>query len=312
MKWPKTLLMKSLSTFLKVLFIPFLLLPGILKAQDLNCDVTVNADQIQTTDRNVFRDMETAIENFMNGRDWTPDEFAPEERIKCSLSITLVEMPSIGVFKATVQIRSSRPVYNTNYESIVFNFADRDFGPFEYVESMPLEFNQNSYTSNLTSMLGFYAYVILGLDYDSFGDLSGTPYYQAAQNVVNAAAQSGFPGWSGLESTRNRFSLIEDLLNQQIQPLRTGIYKYHRLGLDVFEKDPETTRKVVLEVLQSIKVIKARYPGSIFVISFFDAKTDELVNIFDQASMQEKRKAYNLLIDLNPNKTDVYNKIINK
>ena len=287
-----------------------LLLPVVSRAQDLNCDVIINADQIQTTDRNVFQDMETAIENFMNGRDWTPDEFRVEERIKCSLSITLIEMPTIGSFKATVQIRSSRPIYNTSYESIVLNFADRDWA-FTYVESMPLNFNQNSYTSNLTSMLAFYAFVILGLDYDSFGDLGGDSYYQIAQVIVNNAAQSGFPGWSALESTRSRFALIDDLTNQQMQTLRSGIYKYHRLGLDLFEKDPEATRANVIEVLESIRVIKSRYPASIFVISFFDAKTDELVNIFDQASMQEKRKAYNLLVELNPNKSDVYSKIIN-
>ena len=302
--------MKLLLYYSALLLAGTLLWPEWVQAQDLNCDVIVNADQIQTSDRKVFQDMEAAIENFMNGRDWTTDEFKPEERIKCSLSITLVEMPSIGVFKATVQVRSSRPVFNTNYESIVLNFADRDFGPFEYIESMPLEFNQNSYTSNLTSMLAFYAYIILGLDYDTFGELAGTPYYQIAQNIVTNAAQSGFPGWGALQSTRNRFALVEDLMNQQMEGLRTGLYKYHRLGLDVFESDPETTRKEVLQVLEAIKPIKARYPGSIFVIAFFDAKTDELVNIFDQASMPEKRKAYNLLVELNPNKTDVYSKII--
>jgi hypothetical protein len=302
--------MKLLHTFLKIFTLAIIFLPNLVLAQDLDCDVIINADQIQTTDRRVFQDMETAIENFMNGRDWTPDEFKVEERIKCSISINLVEMPSIGTFKATVQIRSSRPIYNTNYESIVFNFADRDWA-FSYVESMPLEFNINSYTSNLTSMLAFYAYIILGLDYDSFGELAGSPYYQIAQNIVTSAAQSNFPGWSGLESTRNRFSLIEDITNQQIQGLRTGIYNYHRLGLDLFEKDPEISRSEVLKVLESIKVIKSRYPGSIFVISFFDAKTDELVNIFDQASMQDKRKAYNLLVELNPNKSDTYSKIIN-
>ena len=303
--------MKLLHTFLKIFTLIIIFLPKLVLAQDLDCDVIINADQIQTTDRRVFQDMETAIENFMNGRDWTPDEFKVEERIKCSLSINLVDMPTIGVFKATVQIRSSRPIFNTNYESIVFNFADRDFGPFEYVESMPLVFNQNSYTSNLTSMLAYYAFVILGLDYDSFGELAGSPYYQTAQNIVTAAAQSGYPGWSGLESTRNRFSLIDDITNQQMQGLRTGIYKYHRLGLDLFEKEPETSRTEILKVLESIKVIKSRYPGSIFVISFFDAKTDELVNIFDEASMQEKRKAYNLLVELNPNKEELYSKIIN-
>jgi hypothetical protein len=301
--------MKLLHIFRNILFSLLLGLSVVSWAQDLNCDVIVNADQIQTTDRNVFQDMERTIEDFMNGRDWTPDEFSVQERIKCSLSITLIEMPSIGRFKATVQIRSSRPAYNTNYESIVLNFADRDWA-FTYVESMPLNFNLNSYTSNLTSMLAFYAYVILGLDYDSFGDLAGGPYFQQALVTVNNASRSGLPGWSALESTRSRFALIDDLTNQQMQALRKGIYTYHRLGLDVFEKEPEVTRKNVLEVLESIRVIKSRYPASIFVISFFDAKTDELVNIFDQASLQDKRKAYNLLVELNPTKSEVYSKII--
>lgn len=296
--------------FRSLLLATILAVPAIGSAQDLNCDVIINADQIQTSDRRVFQDMETAFENFMNGRDWTPDEFKVEERIKCSLSINLTSMPTIGSFSATVQIRSSRPIYNTSYESIVFNFADRDWN-FDYVESMPLEFNQNSYTSNLTSMLAFYAYVIMGLDYDTFGELSGDPFYQIAQVIVNNAAQSGFPGWSGLESTRNRFSLIEDLTNQQMQNLRKGLYNYHRHGLDVYESEPEEAQKNVIKVLEDIKLIKARYPGSIFVISFFDAKSDELVNIFSKGSMQERRKAFNLLTELNPNKSDLYSRIIN-
>jgi hypothetical protein len=287
-----------------------LFLPGGLLAQDLNCDVIINADQIQTSDRRVFQDMETAIENFMNGRDWTPDEFTIEERIKCSISINLVSMPSIGSFSATVQVRSSRPVYNTNYESILLNFADRDWN-FDYLESMPLEFNQNSYTTNLTSMLAFYAYVILGMDYDSFGELAGEQYYQIAQVIVNNAAQSGFPGWSGLESPRNRFSLIDDLTNQQMQGLRKGLYAYHRQGLDIFAEKPEEAQKNVIKVLEEVEKIKARYPGSIFVISFFDAKSDELVNIFSEGAMQERRQAYELLSNLNPNKADTYRKIIN-
>jgi hypothetical protein len=302
--------MKLPHGFKHLVVVLFIALPFSILAQDLNCDVTINADQIQTSDRRVFQDMETAIENFMNGRDWTPDEFKVEERIKCSISINLVSMPSIGTFTATVQIRSSRPVFNTNYESIVFNFADRDWN-FDYIESQPLEFNQNSYTTNLTSMLAFYAYVILGMDYDTFGELAGDQYFQIAQVIVNNAAQSGFPGWSGLQSTRNRFSLIEDLTNQQMQGLRRGLYTYHRQGLDIYEEDQEKAQKNVILVLEEIKKIKARYPASIFVISFFDAKTDELVNIFTQGAMQEKRKAFELLSDLNPNKADTYRKILN-
>lgn len=278
--------------------------------QDLNCDVAIDADRIETSDRRVFEDMERAFEDFLNTRDWSADEIKPEERIKCGLSITLNEMPSIGVYKATVQIRSARPIYNTTYESILFNFADRDWS-FEYVESQPLNFNENDYISNLTSMLAFYAYVIIGLDYDSFGELSGSPYYQKAQNIVTNAQQGNRSGWGALESTRNRYALITDITNQQMEDLRKGYYKYHRLGLDVFEKKPEEARKQVLQVLESVKKIKDRYPSSIFVISFFDAKSEELVDIFSDASIQDKRKAYNLLVDLNPTREDTYKAILN-
>ncbi|MCB0496717.1 MAG: DUF4835 family protein [Cyclobacteriaceae bacterium] len=299
--------MKNASRLLTI----YLLLSAhvVLKGQDLNCDVVIDADRIETSDKRVFEDMEKAFENFLNNRDWSPDEIKPEERIKCGLSITLNEMPSIGVYKATVQIRSARPIYNTTYESILFNFADRDWS-FEYIESQPLNFNDNDYISNITSMLAYYAYVIIGLDYDSFGKLSGTPYFQKAQNIVTNAQQGNRPGWGALESTRNRYALITDITNQQMEDLRVGYYKYHRLGLDVFESKPDEARKQVLEVLESIKKIKERYPSSIFVISFFDAKSEELVNIFADATIQDKRKAYNLLVELNPTKEDIYKAIL--
>ncbi len=278
-------------------------------SQDLNCDVVIDAQRIETSETRIFEDMELALENFLNTRKWSNDEINPEERIKCALTITLNEMPSIGTFKATVQIRSARPIFNTTYESIIFNFADRDWS-FEYVESLPMNFNENDYTSNLTSMLAFYAYIIVGLDYDSFGELAGSPYYTKAQNIVTNASQGGRPGWGALQSTRNRYALINAITNQQIEDLRIGYYKYHRLGLDVFETNPEECRTQILEVLESVKKIKARYPTSIFVISLFDAKSEELVNVFADATQQEKRKAYNLLIELNPIKEDIFKDIL--
>ena len=301
----------KLKTVFRLFILSVLTLSGqIVHGQDLNCDVVIDAARIETSDRRVFEDMEKAFEDFMNTRDWSPDEIKPEEQIKCGLSITLNEMPSIGVYKATVQIRSARPVYNTTYESILLNFADRDWS-FEYVESQPLNFNENDYISNLTSMLAYYAYVIIGLDYDSFGELSGNPYYQKAQNIVTNAQQGNRPGWGALESTRNRYALITDITNQQMEDLRKGYYKYHRLGLDLFETKPEEARKKVLEVLESIKKIRDRYPSSIFVISFFDAKAEDLVDTLSDATIQDKRKAYNLLVDLNPTREDTYKAILN-
>src|SRR6187549_2899142 len=157
--------------------------------QELNCKVTINADQVQTSDRTVFKDMERAFAAFLNTRKWTTDSYKNHERINCTLFLNISKMPSIGNFVASAQITSARPIYNSNYETVLLNFADREW-VFEYIESLPLEYNDNSFISNLTSMLAFYAYVILGMDYDSFGEMGGSPYFQKALVVVNNAQPS--------------------------------------------------------------------------------------------------------------------------
>ena len=279
------------------------------KGQELNCKVLVNADQIQTTERAVFKDMENAFAQFLNTRKWTDDVFNNEERIKCNILLNIDKMPSIGSFSATVQIQSARPVFNTNYEGIILNFADRDW-QFEYVESQPLDFNENSFISNLSSMLAYYAYVIIGLDYDTFGDLGGTQYFQIAQNIVTNAQQSGRTGWSSLESNRNRFWLIEELMNTQMEPVRKGLYVYHRVAMDNFTRDQDKSREQILSVLADMKNVNDINPNSILIISFLDAKSDELVNIFSSGSISVRRQAYNLLVELDPTNRDSYSQIL--
>ncbi len=279
-------------------------------AQELNCNVSVNADQIQTSERGVFKDMETAFSQFMSTRRWTNDVFTAEERINCNIIITIDKMPSIGTFSATVQIQASRPIYNTNYESIIFNFADRDW-QFEYVESQPLEFNENVFQNNLISMLSYYAYIIIGIDYDSFGELEGSPFFQKAQDIVNNSQQSNRVGWDSFGSTRNRHWLVENLNNQQMTDVRKGIYRYHRLGLDTYDTDKENSRKVILGSLKEMDKVKNQYPNSILIISFMDAKIDELVNIFSEGNLQVRREAYDVLIKLDPTQTDKLKTIIN-
>jgi len=277
--------------------------------QELNCKVVVNSERIATSDRQVFMDMEVAFSQFLNERRWTNDAFQNEERIKCNLNMTIDEMPSIGSFRATVQIQSARPIYNSNYESIVLNFADRDW-TFDYVESQPLDFNQNSYTSNLTSMLAYYANIVIGLDYDSFGELGGTKHFQLANNIVTNATSSNRPGWTSLESIRNRFWLVENLLNQRMVEMRKNLYTYHRLGLDIFQDKPDEAEQNILNTLKSIQDVRRSNPQSILVIAFLDAKTDELVNIFSASDNQNKREAYNLLIEIDPSKREKYARII--
>lgn len=277
-------------------------------AQELNFKVIVNADQIQTTDRAVFKDMERAFANFLNTRKWTNDSFKNYEKINATLFLNITKMPTIGNFTANAQVTSARPIYNTNYESVLLNFADREW-EFEYIESFPLEYNDNAYISNLTSMLAFYAYIILGMDYDSFSELGGTPYFQKALMVVNNAQTSNRPGWQALGSNRNRYALIENLNNPQMVELRKNTYRYHRQALDVFDKTPDQSRQIVLEVLKNVKTVWNIYPNSIFVISFFDTKANELVNIFSDGNLQVRREAYDILNSLDP-KRNIYQKII--
>jgi hypothetical protein len=291
-----------------LLLVFFLCFSITLIGQELNCKVTVNGDRVPSSDRTVLRDMERAFANFINTRKWTNDTYQIHEKINCSLFINISEMPSIGNFQASVQVAAARPIYNSNYESVLLNFADRDWD-FEYVESLPLEYNDNTYISNLTSMLAFYAYVILGMDYDSFSPMGGNPYFQKALIVVTNAQQAGRAGWQALGSNRNRYSLIEALNNPQMAEMRKGTYTYHRLAMDNFEKTPDQSRDQVLEVLRSVQKAWRINPNSILVISFFDTKSNELVNIFSEGNIQVRREAYDILSAVDP-KRDIYRKII--
>jgi hypothetical protein len=277
-------------------------------AQELNVKVTVNADQIQTTDRNVFKDMERAFANFLNTRKWTTDNYKNYEKINCSIFLNISKMPTIGNFTASAQITAARPVFGTNYESVLLNFADREW-EFEYIESYPLEYNDNAYMNNLTSMLAFYAYIIIGMDNDSFSEMGGTPFFQKALNVVNNAQSGNRAGWQALSSNRNRYSLTENLNNPQMIELRKNTYKYHRLALDVFEKNPDQSREIILQVLKDVKKVWSIYPSSILVTTFFDAKATELTNVFSDGSLPIRREAYDILSSIDPKRT-IYKKII--
>jgi hypothetical protein len=189
------------------------------------------------------------------------------------------------------------------------NFADRDW-EFEYIESQPLEYNDNTYTNNLTSMLAFYAYTIIGMDYDSFSELGGTPYFQKALIVVNNAQSSNRPGWQAIGSTRNRYWLVENLINPQLADVRKSVYSYHRLGLDTFEKTPDKSREIIVKGLRDLKKARDINPNSILVISFLDAKSKELANIFSDGAMPVRKEAYDLIVSIDPSNRSSYDKII--
>ncbi len=294
------------------LFIGILLISGItfqVLSQELNCRVAVNDELAQTSDRQVFRDMEKAFARFLNDRKWTDDSYKVDERIECNLAITIESMPAVGFYKATVQIQSSRPIFNTSYSSLIFNFADRDW-QFEYVESTPLDFGDNVFTSNLTSMLAFYAYLIIGLDNDTFEEFGGEDQFKKMLDIVNLAQQSDRAGWQAFQSNRNRYWLSENLTNQDLRLIRKGLYTYHRLAMDQFESKQDESRNLIINVLNDIEVANRNVPNNILMISFFDAKKNEIASIFEKANPTMKKDAYNILVKLDPSNTEKYKSII--
>lgn len=286
------------------LFTPFVVL-----AQELNCRVVVNADQVQTTERSIFQEMEVTFAEFINNRRWTEDQYDQEERINCNLILTISQMPSIGRFEASVQVLSSRPVFNTDYESVLMNFADRDW-TFEYVASQPIQFSENTFLDNISSLLAYYAYMIIGFDYDSFSELGGEDYFQKAWQVVINAQQSGYPGWEQFNSIRNRYWLAENLLSNEMEPIRRAQYQYHRQGMDILSEQPDEAHKSILESLGQIQKANNARPRSILTISFLDAKADELAQIFTTGNPSERREAYNILTNIDPTKSDVFEVMI--
>ena len=281
-------------------------------SQELNCNVIVDATQVQTQEKQIFKDLQTSIYDFMNSRAWTNHDYRTEEKISCNIIIQVTEVssPTGGIFKATAQIQSSRPVFNSDYETVTFNFADKNFN-FDYMQSQDLFYNENSYTSNLTSLLAFYAYVIIGYDYDSFSKLGGTEYFNKAREIVNNAQQAPFEGWQAFQEINNRYWIIDDIMNVQFEPFRRGMYEYHRLILDTFS-DPtkhQTHHEQLIKMLKEFKTIRNIKPTSITFNIFFNYKKSELATIFGGASPALKTEAYNVLIDLDPSNSNTYKKI---
>ena len=279
------------------------------RGQELSCKIIIDHTQVQISDPSIFDEMETDLSEFINNQKWTDDTFQPEERISCNLLITITSAPSVGTFKATVQIISSRPVFGTEYETVLLNFADRDWA-FNYIPSRPINYNENSFTDNISSLLAYYAYVVIGLDYDSFGELAGSKYYQKAFQIVNNAQQSSYSSWQQLGSNRNRYWLIENLQNPSLEPVRGALYTYHRLGLDIFQDDPDKTRSVISRSLQEVQKANRTRPRSILTISFMDAKATELANLYSSGNPTIRKKAYTILTTIDPSKTETFKPMI--
>ncbi|WP_025762382.1 type IX secretion system protein PorD [Dyadobacter tibetensis] len=293
-----------------------LLLSGLSKgySQSFQFSVSVNYDQLvsqQNTDPQRMNQLQTYINDFLNTYKFTEDIFSKDERIKCKLNLNLTSSIAQGTYEANAQLIVTRPVYNSNYETVLLTFIDKNV-KFNYLPSTQLYFNENSYTEELPYLLAFYAYTALTYDYDSFSRLGGNPYLQKAFNIVNLArnASPNKRGWENVDS-KNRYALINSLMSQQFIPFREGLYEYYRLGLDVATEKPTVTRQKVLETLRTINTIARQNQANVVVNSFFDAKSDELYRIMLEGTQDEKKEAYSLLTSLDPAKTQLYQKLNN-
>ena len=281
-------------------------------AQELNCTVTVNSDQIQGTNKEMFNTLKQSIEEFVNTLRWTNMTFQDKERIECSM-LLVVKSIQDGIFNCEFTCQSRRPVYGTSYSTPTLNFKDNNF-VFTYQEYDRLDYQQSTFTTNLTALLAYYCYLIIGYDMDSFSKLGGTPCFQACEQIVTAAQSASLDnsesaGWKAFESNRNRYALINNLMDEAFKKYRTFYYDYHRHGLDEMVNNVANGRA---RIAKDINVLKEAYnarPATYVINAFLDAKAEELVNLFKQGTSEEKKMVYELLMDIDPTRQSTYDEI---
>ena len=296
----------------KIVFIVLLFVCSCLSAQELNCSVTINSDQIEGSNKQVYSTLETSIEEYMNQNRWTNMTFAEQEKIECSMMI-IVKSVTDNLYTCEMTLQSKRPVYGTTYTTPLLNLNDASFN-FTYQEFDRIEYQQNQFTTNLTAMLAYYCYLIIGHDMDSYQRLGGTPYFQACEEICNACQSVSMDnieqkGWLAFDSNRNRYALINNLLDEAFSKYRNYYYDYHRLGLDEMSANVTNGRARIAEGIPVLKEAYRARPATYVINTFLDAKAEELVDIFRKGTDKEKTDVYNLLMDIDPTRQNTYDKI---
>ncbi|MES2808553.1 MAG: DUF4835 family protein [Bacteroidota bacterium] len=286
--------MKRLSIYIVLLLLSF----GA-HAQDLNARVTILTPKIQTTNKRIFQSLETAMKDFLNGKKWLAEPVKPNERIECNFVLNITSWDNATKFSGELQVLSSRPVFNTNYTSTVVSVNDKDFD-FIYTEGQSIDYNDQNFQSNLGSVMAFYAYIIAGMDADTFSKLAGGYYYNLAQTVVTNAQTSAYKGWKGFDGNANRYWLAENLNNKVYEPMRLFLYDYHRNGLDVMADNAGKARKVISTLLPTLTQINRQRIGAMLPIAFYAAKADEFVSIYAGTEPQPRLEAMNILQKMDP------------
>ena len=290
-----------------LIFIFFLAISLAVPAQELNCSITVNSDQVGQTNQQIFRTLERSLNDFVNKNKWTNRVYRENEKVNARMFITVTQYES-DRFEANIQIQSSRPVFNTSYESPVFNYKDDAFN-FQYQEFQPLVYNPNSFDSNLVAVISYYVYVILGLDADTFSLEGGNDYYRLAQNIVTQAQSSNYSGWSQETGTRTRFELVDNLLSNSFREYRVAMYNYHRKGLDILADNNSTGKQIVAGSLRLFETLIKRRPNAFLIQTFFDAKSDEIKNVFSDGPKVDMVKLKETLNKVAPFYSSTWNEI---
>lgn len=300
-----------MRSFLSFLFLSMVVFAA--KTQELNCQVTVITDarlEVTSVEKEIFDQLKQTVFDLMNTTQWTKDKFKMEERINCNVQIQINKIPSSGNYEGSIQIQSSRPAFNTSYNTTVFNFQDDDI-QFAYSRNSVLVYAPNQFRDNLTSILAFYAYFIIGMDYDSFSLKGGTPYFNEAQQIVSNAQVSPASGWkSNEQGKRNRFYLVDNILHQLFEPLRECNYDYHRNGLDRLYDDKVSGRKAMYAALNKLSKVVAARPNSVNLLNFVQSKREELKNLYSDAEVKDKNEIVSLLKRLDPANASRYDEIL--
>jgi hypothetical protein len=294
-----------------ILCLFFLYTIGELKSQEFKCNIQIVSEQVQGTNKKVFETLQQAVYEFMNNHSWSSNVFSSEERIECNMLLNISDYSS-NDFKGTLQVTLRRPVFNSSYNSVLFNYLDQNI-QFTYVEYQSLEFNETSFTSNLTSLLAYYAYIMLGLDYDTYSYKGGNDYFRKAETIVSNAQTATQKGWKPYEASnnKNRYWLIQNLMDDKYGPVREFLYKYHRLGLDRMADRANEGRSEIAEDLKLLQQVYRQKPDPYMhlLTVIFDAKNEEWVNIFTESQAEEKTRVVAILKEMDPSNSTKYQAI---
>ncbi|MBK8502819.1 MAG: DUF4835 family protein [Saprospiraceae bacterium] len=281
----------------------------VVRSQEFVFAVDVKAPTLQTADPKLFEEMKNKVTELLNNRRWSGETYEDYERIKGNINITITNELNSTTFAGELSIQAIRPVYGSTYETPLLNHIDKEF-IFQFEPTTPVIYSENVFNDNLTSVLAFYIYYILGLDHDSFSLYGGDPYYQRANEIINSLpsdyAQDQKSGWSSKANGRNRYYMIENILSPRTRPYRKALYEYHLKGLDVMSKNSEEGKVGIVEALKSIETVNSDYPNSMIVQMFSNAKAQEVTDIFAVAGRDQKNEVYRIMTTIDPANRNKY------